>query len=510
VFDLGFDTPDLAEVEYGDLIDWSHPLNRGRNEWFLGLPTAYGSSPWLGLVSGTKGTLSGFASGFGWNGARNPGGAGSILLSSSGTNHVDFGNQSWFFSATNCSWSFWLRINANTTGRILSQWGGTAGTEVFLFEVLAGPQLQVAFNSVLSSSFFVAHTANLAVGQWYRVVTTFAGSPSGVATYLNGQIQTGANWTVTTGNSFSSLSNAASTNIQLGYETNEGSASAPINVNDIGFYPSRVLTQADVTSDYGLSSTGYPDVLRRRKRLTYFVPVGRLAGVANAQGQGAASLAGTLSLAGTAHATGAASVTITPSLALRGQATAAGKLIAALAGAASVAAKASAQGAVQASLTGALSLTAKANASGQAGAALSGSVLTGLQGKASAQGVFSAAQRGSITLSARASVQGHAQTSAVPSLSLAAKASVQATCSAHAAGSLLQTTLEAVASAHGSFQASAQGTLLLSAQASAQGQCAASLSALVIGQLYPDIIFLEPPRPLVFTEPARPLYFSSA
>lgn len=259
-----------ATLRNGYSLNPSHPLNNRRIAWWLASRQQFGTTQWYDLVRGTanKGTFSNFAAGFGWSPDSNPGGSGSILLSNSGTNVVDFGNQNWFSGVSAATWSFWLRINSNVAGRVLTQWGSTGAADLFDFEILTGPQFQVAFSDGGGANFYVGRTGNLTVGQWYRVVVTFHGSPSGVNAYFNGQSQS---LTPTSSSTFSTLNSSPTTNIQLGH-TADGTTAANVNVNDIGFYPVRVLSLSEIAADYQLSQLGYPGVLNRYSPVEWSPP----------------------------------------------------------------------------------------------------------------------------------------------------------------------------------------------------------------------------------------------
>src|SRR4051812_9903006 len=70
--------PDHGPLLVGDLIERSHPLNRGRVAWWLAIPHLSGSTLWYDPVGRNPAALLDLSTSNGWRSTSRPGGFGEV------------------------------------------------------------------------------------------------------------------------------------------------------------------------------------------------------------------------------------------------------------------------------------------------------------------------------------------------------------------------------------------------------------------------------------------------
>lgn len=241
------------DLDLNQPLDWAHPLNRGRVGWWQAGLKRYGGPSWYDLVSGQPASLTGFASGYGWQTRSNPGGRGSILW----PNNAGSGSYVTLPLATDTNTltiTGWLQANA------FSPYAGalTARPSSILMGVLlsgaSGFPLTACWNSN-TQEYNAATGLTLTPGSWQFFCWVV--KPSSMTLYLSsGTTLSSYTWSQTNG-----VKSVTAGQWQLGRDSNGSSTRYWQGaINDIGF-SSRAWSAAEVTRFFTLSQQGYPGLL---------------------------------------------------------------------------------------------------------------------------------------------------------------------------------------------------------------------------------------------------------
>lgn len=228
-------------IDCANPINWSHPLNRGRAAWWLTVPGLMGGARWHDLCSlpgdftrGRHGTL---ANGPSWQGTSRTGGWGHLLCDGSD----DCVTTPLTIPRGPFSVAAWVRLTS-------------AGSYPMFVTGVADADLRCNSSSRVPQFGNGAATAPaLTLGTWYRLLGVADGA-SGVGSgslffYLNGSL-------LTTDTLTWSVSNA----VLIGKRAD--GFNLPGAIDDVAIW-TRALSSDEASSDYRLSSRGYPGALNR-------------------------------------------------------------------------------------------------------------------------------------------------------------------------------------------------------------------------------------------------------
>lgn len=238
-------------INLANPVNWSHPLNRGRVGWWIGLPPRDGGLGYYDLCGLNHGTLNG---GLAWGGTSRPGGY-SELRGDGTAKYVDCGNGPAIGVTSNMSFACSVKLNATGTFVFAGKDASSGGRAWDLDTTGSGARFYVngGSNGIANGG------TSLLANTWYRLVGTYRnnGGVNGTLTvYINGIGDGGA----TTGDTSVPTATAA---LRLGSRSYSGFEQYVNGSYDDFTLWNRELTAAEVAADYELSRTGYPGVLNR-------------------------------------------------------------------------------------------------------------------------------------------------------------------------------------------------------------------------------------------------------
>lgn len=232
-----------AAINYGQPVNWAHPLNRGLVSWWLPLST---SGLRLSDHAGFRHGL--FTGGGAWNGAiRRPGSFGSASLN--GSNYVDFGTALAATLSGSFTVSFWLFLRGSGNGNIFGN-RGASHSRLLSFNTFS-PNALSTVQEGLAIVQSVAYSAFLST--WKHIVWTYDAPSTTSALYFDGILQSSVSYTFT----------AAWTGTD--YLGDDGATKVDADMDDLRLY-NRALSSSEVFALYSNSRTGYPGTLNRLRR----------------------------------------------------------------------------------------------------------------------------------------------------------------------------------------------------------------------------------------------------
>lgn len=240
-------------VDWGQPVNWAHPLNRGLVSWWLAVPgrMGYGSMAWRDLCGRNNGTLTSFtAGGSHWGGAKGrKGGWGSISFRGSADGfdeYIAVGSVPALNSITDISFAGWFKFGSVSALQwLFKKYGGGSGPGLWFWPSGAG-KINWDYNSSMLSV-----DAPLSTGVWYHIAGV---TKSGVGreVFIDG-ISVGTDGTApSTGTEDVNLCGP----VGSGVNSLEGLA------NSLRIY-SRALSAAEVTDLYRRESNYYDGLLNR-------------------------------------------------------------------------------------------------------------------------------------------------------------------------------------------------------------------------------------------------------
>lgn len=254
------------DLDLNQPLNQAHPLNRGRAAWWLAMPWQYGTNDWPDLVQGANAVLTSLATGYGWNTASSPGGAGSILFD--GVNGYVASADRPSLRPSNLTVGAWVNFNAWGTGL-------THHSAVLCKSLYAtGGGWSAPFCSYLlrintrgTSGIFGASPGNtykqasvtytFSLNTWYRLYGCYDGSQLAFYAFSGGKLVASAT-TAATG--------AITYNAQPLYLGTDGESASNNSdrsncwLSDV-FVSSRPWSLAEMQADFLNSQIGYPDIL---------------------------------------------------------------------------------------------------------------------------------------------------------------------------------------------------------------------------------------------------------
>jgi len=250
---LGYDT--FLPIHLGNPINRRHPLNAGRQAWWLTLTGLDGGKFFYDLMDLWTGTLTSMGTGSGWQGTPRKGGFGQLKFDGTSSYVATTG----LFSYAQMTWKAWVRpddfsLSNAINRRIVHSSDNSGNNETNL--VLGSTNSNVTWYTFTSSSQFSVTSApsSLAIGNWYHICGTRDGSNAFL--YINGkQAATGADAggvAVPTSASF----------FTIGKVQFFGGGFLSGALDDVSVW-NRALSATEVKADYDLSLLLYPDVLNR-------------------------------------------------------------------------------------------------------------------------------------------------------------------------------------------------------------------------------------------------------
>jgi hypothetical protein len=232
-------------VVYGDAVNWSHPLNRGRVLWLTGLPQKTGSSTWYDAAGRNHGTLT---SGPVWT----PTGYGAGLTFSN--NYVDVAAAAAFDVPALTVAALFYPTQTGGNGIFERSTNGSVNSGSLLFLESGNLNFRVG----RAGGTDTATAGAVSTNAWHFAAGTLAGTT--VSAYLDG---------------------AAPATAALGGALNTGTGAARVGslfgvylfaglVADVHYY-SRALSAAEVAALRDQMLRGHPDTLRRPKPWSFGV-----------------------------------------------------------------------------------------------------------------------------------------------------------------------------------------------------------------------------------------------
>lgn len=268
-------------LNYGDPVNRTAPLNRGRTVWFLTLPQMRGASTWVDLVGSvgrkyraTRVPASGPPK---WVGQSRPSGWGSFDFDASGTQYLTIdATTSLLESSTEITWAYW-----STAGDTIERWpfcqfnnSGAAGWGTCYGNNGSGGIISVPWSGDLVN-FGVTGTRVLTIDRWYRITSRLQvrGGNKYLSLWINGTLDVEAirndSDIVTTNNAKMGVR----ADLTHGYMWGQ--------VDDCTGW-NRALSDDEIRYDYVASSTGYQrelnwlsdgPVINSAAAVTTFIPL---------------------------------------------------------------------------------------------------------------------------------------------------------------------------------------------------------------------------------------------
>lgn len=243
---------DAGHIDWSDPVVRDHPLLRDcRSWWLVGESPYFGGVVWRDLMprcKGFGGNNGSFVGNATWTTARGrPGGLGAILFDGSG-DYVDTAEVS---IPNGLTYTAWVNTTTLTGDHAIVSNRSTLFT-------MNGGNLQWWY-SIFIGNRSVAHS--FSANRWYHVAVTNDLSGN-YAIYRDGN-------SIASGGS-TAYNNTAGAS-EIGFYTIFGSRYWNGRIDDVRIYD-RALPASDIRRVYLDSLHGYPELLRRQSRRTWFVP----------------------------------------------------------------------------------------------------------------------------------------------------------------------------------------------------------------------------------------------
>lgn len=254
-------------VNLGQPVNWSHPLNRGLQAWYLCLPGGPRGMRWLDLCNRNHGDLTNMVGAANWGGPLGrPGGNGSLDFDGS-NDYVECGTSSILELGGHMTISLWYKPNGNYTGENSlvgrSDSGGNKAPYVVAFGSGAADN---KFNLWVNTARPLDSVFTLSTDTWTHVTITRLGVAGAwnLAMYINGKLDNTATSAVNpdlTGTQNTTIGKFGGYGAGLGYN-GKG------RIDDVRLW-NRGLSAAEAWRYHVESKTGYPRVLNRGRRMPY-------------------------------------------------------------------------------------------------------------------------------------------------------------------------------------------------------------------------------------------------
>lgn len=251
-------------------VNWAHPLNRGLVSWWLNLPGRRDAAyTWRDLCKRNHGTLT---NGPTWQGARGrPGGWGSLDFDGADDAASAAVNLSAFNKVTLAFWLYWdaFADNDDLAFELSAAAGGNAGA--FIVDPNESSTSQFVFGPTdASMNRTLGRFARPTGAAWhhYVLLMDMSTAPGTVSAWVDGVPQSIAWLVQNTG-----VSTFANDTLYIMSRATTNLFGAG-KLDDVRLYGGRLLGSDGAATLYTESRHGYPGLLNRVRRVTWFVPAG--------------------------------------------------------------------------------------------------------------------------------------------------------------------------------------------------------------------------------------------
>lgn len=244
---------DARAINAASPVNWRHPLNVGRQAWWIVMPGVMGGGVWRDITNRrNNGTLTSMGNANnGWRGTSRPGGWGSMLLDgTAGYIGYPAGTVAQAGTMSAAAWFNCTNVTGSERSVLVSATGAANTQRNFLLDITSIAR----FGIYAGNTQYLCQSGSVVSGAWYRIVGTYDGIT--VRVYLNGSL------TASTAGPGTPL-NSSAASPTIGRFGPSSSLFFPGYVDDVSTW-SRALSASEVSQDYLLSALSYPGVLNRQ------------------------------------------------------------------------------------------------------------------------------------------------------------------------------------------------------------------------------------------------------